>query len=80
MANGSFHGDLLSDHKTTIVSLTHQMIAVHNAVMETMRLARPEGQSLEARRHYVNCATRMMQLFLAQMAAFKKYRGKTRSR
>jgi ABC-type nitrate/sulfonate/bicarbonate transport system ATPase subunit len=24
MANGSFHGDLLSDHKTTIVSLTHQ--------------------------------------------------------
>jgi len=23
MANGSFHGDLLSDHKTTIVSLTH---------------------------------------------------------
>ena len=27
MANGSFHGDLLSDHKTTIVSLTHQMNA-----------------------------------------------------
>ena len=25
MANGSFHGDLLSDHKTTIVSLTHRM-------------------------------------------------------
>lgn len=24
MANGSFHGDLLSDHKTTIVSLTHR--------------------------------------------------------
>jgi hypothetical protein len=24
MANGSFHGDLLSDHKTTIVSLTHK--------------------------------------------------------
>ncbi len=23
MANGSFHGDLLSDHETTIVSLTH---------------------------------------------------------
>ena len=23
MTNGSFHGDLLSDHKTTIVSLTH---------------------------------------------------------
>jgi hypothetical protein len=27
MANGSFHGDLLADHKTTIVSLTHQMNA-----------------------------------------------------
>jgi len=27
MANGSFHGDLLSDHKTTIVSLTHQIHA-----------------------------------------------------
>jgi len=27
MANGSFHGDLLSDHKTTIVSLTHPMNA-----------------------------------------------------
>ena len=27
MANGSFHGDLLSDHKTTIVSLTHLMNA-----------------------------------------------------
>jgi len=24
MANGSFHGDLPSDHETTIVSLTHQ--------------------------------------------------------
>jgi hypothetical protein len=27
MANGSFHGDLLSDHKITIVSLTHPIDA-----------------------------------------------------
>jgi hypothetical protein len=27
MTNGSFHGDLLSDHKTTIVSLTHPIDA-----------------------------------------------------
>jgi hypothetical protein len=27
MANGSFHGDLLSDHETTIVSLTHRQDA-----------------------------------------------------
>jgi len=33
MANGSFHGDLLSDHKTTIVSLTHPM----NADIETAK-------------------------------------------
>jgi hypothetical protein len=34
MANGSFHGDLLSDHKTTTVSLTHRV----NAELRRTRL------------------------------------------
>jgi alpha-L-fucosidase 2 len=38
MANGSFHGELLSDHKTTIVSLTHQ-ITVEGANAATLMLA-----------------------------------------
>jgi len=42
MANGSFHGDLLSDHKTTTVSLTHKekeakrkkTILLHNTTLK----------------------------------------------
>jgi hypothetical protein len=33
MVNGSFHDELLSVHKTTIVSLTHQITLIAGAVL-----------------------------------------------
>ena len=54
--------------------LAVQMIAVHNMVMETMKLAMVTGQRFEWKEASINHATRMLRTFTAQMEALKRYR------
>ena len=54
-----------------------QMVGTHNLIMEYMRRAILPGQYLEAGNDYSNRAYRLMNIFLKQMEALEKYRGKT---
>jgi hypothetical protein len=54
--------------------LAIQMIAVHNMVMETIKLAMVTGQTFQWKEASINHATRMLRTFAAQMEALKRYR------
>ena len=54
--------------------LAVQMIAVHNMIMETMKLAMVTGQRFEWKEASINHATKMLRTFTAQMEALKRYR------
>jgi len=54
--------------------LAVQMIAVHNMVMETMKLAMITGQPPQWIESNVNHATKMLRTFVTQMEALKRYR------
>ena len=54
--------------------LAVQMIAVHNMVMETIKLAMVTGQTFQWKEASINHATRMSRTFTAQMEALKRYR------
>ena len=54
--------------------LAVQMIAVHNMIMETMKLAMITGQPPQWVETNVNHATKMLRTFTAQMEALKRYK------
>ncbi len=55
--------------------LTLHMAAIHNMSMEFLERAGLDGQTLDARKHYVNAGVKMMRLFLEQMQMLRKCRG-----
>ena len=57
--------------------LIAQMAGTHNLIMEYMRRAVNPEQYLGAGEDYTNRAYRLMNIFLKQMEALEKYRGKT---
>ena len=54
--------------------LAVQMISVHNIAMKTMGAAILGGQTFEGRQANMNHAAKMLNTFVAQLEAFKKYR------
>ena len=60
--------------------LAAQMIAAHNAAMESLRRAMMEGQTFEGREQNLKHATKLMGLYERQLAALDKHRGKGQQR
>lgn len=56
--------------------LAEQMIGAHHAAQECLRRAGLENQSFEARNQALDHAKKMMALYVNQMAALDKHRGK----
>ncbi len=52
-----------------------QTIGVHNLLMDALRGAIVQGQTLEWKKHYANCAAKMARMFLDQMEQLRRYRG-----
>lgn len=57
--------------------LAAQMIGVNEASAKFLAVAFEEGHTLESRTSNVNRAVRLMQLFLLQVEAFDRLRGKS---
>lgn len=57
--------------------LVTQMAGTHNLIMECLKRSMIPGQYLETANDYTNRAYRLMNIFLKQMEALEKYRGKT---
>ena len=57
--------------------LIAQMAGIHNLIMEYMRKAVIPEQYLEAAEDYTNRAYKLINVFLRQVKAIQKYRGKT---
>ena len=57
--------------------LIAQMAGIHNLIMEYMRKAVIPEQYLEAAEDYTNRAYKLINVFLRQVEALQKYRGKT---
>ena len=57
--------------------LIAQMVGTHNLLMEYMKRAVIPEQYLEAAEDYTNRAYKLLNVFLRQMEALQKYRGKT---
>jgi hypothetical protein len=60
--------------------LCAQLVASHNATMECYRRAMIGGQTLECRRDNLNQASKLSRIFVAQMDAFDRRRGKGQQR
>jgi hypothetical protein len=56
--------------------LAVQMIGAHNLAMEFLQRAMVKDQTLDVVDHNVNRATRLLRLFLLQIEALNRYRGK----
>ena len=56
--------------------LALQMVGTHNAAMEILRRAMIYRQSLEAQKVYLSQAERMMGMYMRQVDALAKHRGK----
>ena len=57
--------------------LTVQMVGVHNVAMNCLGRAQIEEQTFEGRAANLKYATRLLQIFTAQMEALQRYRGKS---
>ncbi len=55
--------------------LAVQMIAVHHLAMECMKRAR-RSQPIEGMNYHINCATKLLRTFTAQVETLNRYRGK----
>jgi len=71
MANGSFHDELLSDHKTTIVSLTHQMNADERRLDESQMSQLTESFFSNSRRSKSSMTSTDYQRSSAFICGFK---------
>jgi hypothetical protein len=58
--------------------LAVQMMGVHNAALMFLRNATADGQDIEVRDANVLRAVRLMRLFLEQLEAMARLKGKTR--
>jgi hypothetical protein len=56
--------------------LATQMVGTHNAAVESLRRAMVYNQSLEAHKVYLSQAERMMGMYMRQVDALAKHRGK----
>jgi hypothetical protein len=56
--------------------LAAQMVATHNSAMECIRRAALENQTFEGRNMALNHAQKLLRLYLEQMKALNKHRGK----
>lgn len=54
--------------------LATQMIAVHNIAVRTIGLAMIDGQTFVGKQANITQATKMLNTFIAQLEALKKYR------
>jgi hypothetical protein len=57
--------------------LSVQMVGVHNVAMECLGRAQLEEQTFPGRTANLQYATRLLQVFTAQMEALQRYRGKS---
>lgn len=56
--------------------LAHQMVATHSAAMECLRRGMIQGQSFEGRDQNLKHATKLLSVYVRQMEALDKHRGK----